>query len=88
MTAGPGRILTAKKRDSKRPEALRINRGWETSGMPRHGSHTMGAKSWQPLQIPRLKVSGRSTNSSNCRHRSWLKRMTPAQPLAESSTSA
>jgi len=38
------------------------------------------AISWQPLQTPRLKVSLRLQNSSNCRRMHSLKRIAAAHP--------
>jgi hypothetical protein len=52
------------------------------------GTQPSSAISWQPLQTPSDQVSGRARQAWKAAHTASLNRMVPAQPLAESSTSA
>ena len=65
----PPWMVTTDQRDSKRPEALCTKRGCCAGGsVPAavcwgNGTQPSRAISWQPLQMPREKVSGRSRNA-------------------------
>jgi len=65
----PPWMVTTDQRDSKRPEALCTKRGCCAGGsVPAavcwgNGTQPRRAISWQPLQMPREKVSGRSRNA-------------------------
>lgn len=60
MIAGESRISTIDQRDSNFPEILLGKQSdWALSAIPCQSSQPVNVNSWQPLQTPSEKVSGR-----------------------------